>query len=215
MTPTQWMSRVIKPAVFVACLVPLAWLLWDGFHHHLGANPIEKITHRTGGWALKFLLITLAITPLRRMTGWNLIIRVRRMLGLYAFFYACLHFCTWLVFDHFFDPVTIIKDILKRPYITVGFFAFVLLIPLAVTSTNAMMRRLGSRWAQLHQLVYVIATLGVLHFLWLVKADVREPAVYGCILAALLGWRVWWRRSEVARRATPRVYAEINKEHAG
>jgi len=215
MTPTQWMSRVIKPAVFAACLVPLAWLLWDGFHHHLGANPIEKITHRTGGWALKFLLITLAITPLRRITGWNLIIRVRRMLGLYAFFYACLHFLTWLVFDHFFDPVTIIKDIIKRPYITVGFIAFVLLIPLAVTSTNAMMRRLGSRWAQLHQLVYVIATLGVLHFLWLVKADVREPAVYGCTLAALLGWRVWRRRSEAARRATPRVYAEINKEHAG
>src|SRR3569833_1192666 len=176
MTPTQWMSRVIKPAVFAACLVPLAWLLWDGFHHHLGANPIEKITHRTGGWALKFLLITLAITPLRRITGWNLI---------------------------------------KRPYLTVGFIAFVLLIPLAVTSTNAMMRRLGSRWAQLHQLVYVIATLGVLHFLWLVKADVREPAVYGCTLAALLGWRVWRRRSETARRATPRVYAEINKEHAG
>lgn len=204
MTPTQWMSRVIKPAVFMICLVPLAWLCWDAFHHHLGANPVEKISHRTGAWTLKFLLITLAVTPLRRLTGWNVLIRLRRMLGLYAFFYACLHFLTWLVFDHFFDPQEIMKDIVKRPYITVGFTAFVLMIPLAATSTNAMMRRLGSRWATLHQLVYVVATLGVLHFLWLVKADTREPVLYGLVLALLLAWRAWFKRTQHRRqRAQP------------
>jgi len=195
MTPTQWMTRVIKPAVFVLCLVPLAILVWDGFTHHLGANPVEKLNHRTGIWTLRLLLITLAVTPLRRLTGWNLLIRLRRMLGLYTFFYACLHFSTWLVFDHFFDIHEIVKDIVKRPYITVGFSAFVMLIPLAVTSTNNWVRRLGSRWAKLHQLVYVIATAGVLHYLWLVKADVRDPVIYGLILAGLLVYRAWIRRS--------------------
>lgn len=194
MTVTQWMTRVIKPAVFVLCLVPLAWLLWDGFNHHLGANPVEKLNHRTGIWALRLLLITLAITPLRRLTAWNILIRLRRMLGLYAFFYACLHFFTWLVFDHFFDVNEIVKDIIKRPYITVGFSAFVMLIPLAVTSTKRWMKRLGSRWARLHQLVYVIATAGVLHYLWLVKADVRAPVIYGLILAVLLTYRAWFNR---------------------
>lgn len=200
MNATQWMTRVIKPAVFAACLLPLAWLCWDAYMRHLGANPVETISHRTGEWAFKLLLITLTVTPLRRLTGWNTVIRLRRMLGLYAFFYACLHFFTWLVFDHFFDLTDMVKDIVKRPYITVGFAAFVLLIPLAVTSTNAMMRRLGSRWTRLHQLVYVVATLGVLHFLWLVKADVREPVIYALVVAALLGWRAWWRRRGEALR---------------
>ena len=195
MTPTQWMTRVIKPAVFVLCLVPLAILVWDGFTHHLGANPVEKLNHRTGIWTLRLLLITLCVTPFRRITGWNIVIRLRRMLGLYTFFYACLHFSTWLVFDHFFDIHEIVKDIVKRPYITVGFSAFVMLIPLAVTSTNKWVKRLGSRWAKLHQLVYVIATFGILHYLWLVKADVRDPIIYGLILAGLLIYRAWIKRS--------------------
>lgn len=216
MNATQWMKRVIKPAVFVLCLLPLAWLCWDAYMHQLGANPVEKISHRTGEWAFKLLLITLTVTPLRKLTGWNSVIRLRRMLGLYAFFYACLHFLTWLVFDHFFDLSEIAKDIVKRPYITVGFTAFVLLIPLAVTSTNAMMRRLGTRWGKLHQLVYVVATLGVLHFLWLVKADVREPVIYGLIVAALLGWRAWWRRrgEAIRLRAGGMVFREMGKETA-
>jgi sulfoxide reductase heme-binding subunit YedZ len=177
------------------CLIPLAWLLWDSLNHHLGANPVETLNHRTGIWTLRLLLITLTVTPLRRLTGWNNLIRLRRMLGLYTFFYACLHFLTWLVFDHLFDVHEIAKDIIKRPYITVGFLAFVLLIPLAVTSTKDWVKRLGSRWARLHRLVYVIATGGVLHFLWLVKADVREPVVYASILAVLLAYRAWRRRS--------------------
>lgn len=195
MTAAQWMTRVIKPAVFVLCLAPLAWLLWDGFTHQLGANPVEKLNHRTGIWTLRLLLITLAVTPLRRITGWNVLIRLRRMLGLYAFFYACLHFLTWLVFDHFFDVHEIIKDIIKRPYIAVGFAAFMMLIPLAVTSTNNWMKRLGAHWARLHQLVYVIATGGVLHFLWLVKADIRSPAIYGLVLTVLLAYRAWIKRA--------------------
>lgn len=215
MTATQWMSRVVKPAVFIACLLPLAWLTWDAYHHQLGANPVETLSHRTGGWALKFLLLTLAVTPLRRITGWHQLVRLRRMLGLYTFFYACLHFLIWLVFDHFFDVDEILKDIVKRPYITVGFTAFVLLVPLAVTSTNAMMRRLGGRWAQLHQLVYVVATLAVLHFLWLVKADVREPVLYGLLLAVLLGWRVWWQRTRVSPRRPPAPALDMGKEGMG
>lgn len=195
MTPTQWMTRVIKPVVFVLCLVPVGGLVWDFITHHLGANPVETLNHRTGIWTLRMLLITLCVTPFRRITGWNIVIRLRRMLGLYTFFYACLHFSTWLVFDHFFDVHEIIKDIVKRPYITVGFTAFVMLIPLAVTSTNKWVKRLGSRWAKLHQLVYVIATGGILHYLWLVKADVRDPVIYGLILAVLLGYRAWIRRA--------------------
>lgn len=195
LTATQWMTRVIKPALFVLCLVPAALLLWDTATHHLGANPVEKLNHRTGLWTLRLLLITLSVTPFRRLTGWNSVIRLRRMFGLYTFFYASLHFSTWLVFDHFFNLQEIVKDIVKRPYITVGFTAFVMLIPLAVTSTNKWVKRLGSRWSKLHQLVYVIATLGVLHYLWLVKADVRDPVIYGSLLAALLGYRAWVRRA--------------------
>ncbi len=190
----------LKPLVFLLCLLPFAVLLYDGFTHQLGANPVEKITHRTGDWTLRLLLLTLAVTPLRRITGWNPLIRIRRMLGLYVFFYACLHFLTYLVFDQFFDWQEIYKDILKRPYITVGFSAFVLLVPLAVTSTNAMIRRLGKRWRQLHQLVYVVATLGVLHYLWLVKKDLREPLIYATMLLALLMWRVWRNRTDTAAK---------------
>jgi sulfoxide reductase heme-binding subunit YedZ len=189
------MSRVIKPAVFLLCLLPAALLAWDVFSRHLGANPVETLNHRTGIWTLRLLLITLCITPLRRLSGWNMVIRLRRMLGLYTFFYACLHFSTWLVFDHFFDLHEIAKDIVKRPYITVGFAAWAMLVPLAVTSTKKWVKRLGSRWGKLHQLVYVIATFGVLHYLWLVKADVRDPVIYGSLLAVLLAYRAWIRRA--------------------
>jgi len=192
------MPRYTKPLIFMLCLIPLMMLGWDGFHHALGANPIEKITHRTGDWSLRFLLITLSITPLRKITGWKPLIRIRRMLGLFTFFYVCIHFSIWIVFDHFFDVNEIMKDIIKRPYITVGFTAFMLLIPLAVTSTNRMMKQLGKRWKQLHQLVYIIAVLGVLHYLWLVKADVLQPVIHAIILLMLLSIRAWYQRRESA-----------------
>jgi len=186
--------RFLKPTVFIACLLPLGLLVWDAFHDGLGANPIEAISHRTGDWTLRLLLITLAVTPARRLLGWAWAPRLRRMLGLFVFFYACLHFLTWLVLDQFFDWGEIVKDIAKRPYISVGFTAYVLLLPLALTSTRGMMRRLGRHWARLHRLVYVIAVLGVLHYAWQVKADYRLPIVYAVILALLLGERLaWWR----------------------
>lgn len=183
-------SRFIKPALFFLCLLPLAWLIYKAFFLSLGANPIEKIMRYTGDWTLRLLLITLAMTPLRIVfkIQWT---KYRRMLGLFTFFYVCLHFLNWLVLDQFFDVNDMIKDIIKRPYITVGFSAFVLLIPLAITSTNKMIKRLGKNWKRLHQLVYVIAVLGVVHYLWLVKADNREPLVYGLILVLLLAVRAW------------------------
>lgn len=192
------MPRYIKPIVFLCCLIPLAMLIWDAFHSALGANPVEKITHRTGDWSLRFLLITLSVTPLRQIFGWKKLIRFRRMFGLFAFFYVCLHFLTYLVFDHFFDVSEIIKDIIKRPYITVGFSAFVMLIPLAVTSTNKMMKRLGRNWKRLHQLVYVAAVCGILHYLWLVKADIQQPMIYAIILLVLFAVRAWYQRRPAA-----------------
>jgi sulfoxide reductase heme-binding subunit YedZ len=182
--------RAIKPVLFAVCLVPLVQLLYKGWTDDLTANPIEFITHFTGDWVLIFLLATLSITPLRKLSGWNGLIRFRRMLGLFAFFYAGLHFATYMVLDHFFDFQAIGKDILKRPYVTAGFTAFVLLIPLAVTSTAGMIRRLGKRWQQLHRLVYVAAIAGVIHFYWLVKADIRRPLQYATVLALLLGYRL-------------------------
>jgi len=177
--------------VFLAALIPFGKLLWLGFHDGLGANPIEKITRTTGWWTLTFLMITLTATPLRSLSGWGWPLRFRRMLGLYAFFYASLHFLTYLVLDQFFDWPAIVKDISKRPYITVGFPAFVSLIPLAVTSTNKMVQRLGAkRWKQLHRLVYLIAIAGVVHFWWLVKKDISEPLQFAGVLAVLLGFRV-------------------------
>ena len=203
------MPPYIKPVVFLICLLPLTMLLWDGFHDALGANPVEKITHRTGDWSLRFLLVTLSVTPLRKLFGWKFLMRYRRMFGLFAFFYVCLHFSTYLVFDHFFDLGEIAKDIVKRPYITVGFTAFVLLIPLAVTSTNKMKKRLGKRWQRLHQLVYVVAVCGILHYLWLVKADLLQPLIHAAILILLLGVRVWLQRQ------SPRpVSVEYSKKHS-
>jgi sulfoxide reductase heme-binding subunit YedZ len=205
-TVDRWLGRgpritMLKTIVFALCLLPLAWLVWDGLHGNLGTNPIEEITHRTGDWTLRLLLITLTVTPARRLLGWNFLLRLRRMLGLFAFFYACLHFLTYVWFDQFFWWDEIAKDIVKRPFITVGFAAFVLLIPLAVTSTNAMMKRLGRRWQQLHRLVYVSATLGVLHYLWLVKADVQRPLIYGVLLAALLAYRAYAGRRRMLKAA--------------
>jgi sulfoxide reductase heme-binding subunit YedZ len=194
----------IKAAVFLVCLMPLGLLVWRGFNGGLTANPIEFITHTTGWWTLAFLLITLSVTPARRFLDMPWLLRLRRMLGLFAFFYASLHFLTWLVVDQFFDLDAIVKDIIKRPYITVGFSAFVLLLPLAATSTNAMVRRLGAaRWRALHRAVYVIAILGVVHFWWLVKKDIREPLAFAGVLAVLLGARLVfaWRRRVAAASA--------------
>ncbi len=199
--------RVLKAVLFVACLIPVMRLGWLAMHHGLGANPIEYITRSTGWWILSFLMLTLLVTPLRRLTGWNWLLRLRRMLGLYAFFYVCLHFSIYIWLDQFFDLHDIIKDIAKRPFITIGFAGFVLLIPLAVTSTHAMVRRLGSkRWQALHRLVYVIAILGVIHFWWLVKKDITEPLIFAFVLAILLGVRAMWaaRKAAVSSAATPR-----------
>jgi len=205
MNQHQLVRTVIKPVLFILCLVPLALLVWNGLHHDLGANPVEKMTHVTGDWTLRLLLITLTVTPLRKLTGWHAVTRVRRMLGLYAFFYACLHFSVYLVFDHFFDMGEIAKDVIKHPYVTVGFASFLLLFPLAMTSTNKMVKRLGgARWQKLHKLVYVIATGGVLHYLWLVKADTRDPIIYGVLLALLLAYRALDQRKSTKVSGTPR-----------
>lgn len=200
-------NTVLKPIVFVAALLPLAQLVLRYQTEGLGANPIEVITHRTGLWTLILLLVTLAITPLRRMTGVNWIIQYRRMLGLFAFFYGVLHFLTYIWLDQFFDVHSITKDVYKRPFITMGFAAFVAMIPLAVTSTQGWIRRLGKRWQLLHRLIYFSAAAGVIHFIWLVKKDIREPLIYAFILAVLLGWRGgnWALKGRRARIAEPRA----------
>ena len=193
--------RYAKPVVFLVSLVPLALLVHAAIADvdALGANPIEAINRTLGDWALRFLLITLAVTPLRHLTGWHELMRLRRMLGLFAFFYAMLHVASYTGLDQQFNWDEIVKDIIKRPFITVGFASFVLLLPLAATSTNAMVRRLGGRrWRNLHRLVYVIGVGAVLHFFWMVKSDIREPLVYAAILAFLLGYRAW-RRARQAR----------------
>lgn len=186
----------VKPSVFILCLLPLAWLSFALATGRLGANPIEALTRDTGEWALRLLLITLCMTPLRRFMGWAWPLRIRRMLGLFAFFYACVHLSTYVWLDQFFDWGEILRDILKRPFITVGMLAFLLLLPLAVTSNRFMIRRLGRNWSRLHQLVYIIPALAVLHFWWLVKADVREPLVYALLflLLMLLRWPPLLRR---------------------
>jgi sulfoxide reductase heme-binding subunit YedZ len=184
------MRSWLKPTAFAACLIPFGQLAYNAYTGDLGVNPIDTITRFTGSWTLTFLLACLAVTPLRRVTGWNELIKFRRMLGLFAFFYALLHFATYLVLDHFFNWPAIGKDILKRPYVTAGFTALVIMLPLALTSTAAMIRRLGKRWQQLHRLIYLAALAGVIHFYWLVKADIRRPAQYGAVLAVLLIYRL-------------------------
>jgi sulfoxide reductase heme-binding subunit YedZ len=183
-------SKWTKVVVFAACLVPLALLVWRGLNNNLTADPIAYITHKTGDWTLRFLVITLAVTPLRKILHLPQLIRFRRMMGLFAFFYVCLHFTTWIWLDKNFIWAELWKDVLKRPFITVGFTGFLLLIPLAITSTAGWIRRLGGkRWQMLHRLVYLTAVLGVVHYYWLVKSDVREPLVYGFLVAILLVWR--------------------------
>ena len=201
--------RWIKAAVFVAALGPFGALVYGVFADALGANPIDAVTDATGTWTLRFLVLTLLVTPLRRWTGWNALVRFRRMLGLFAFFYGTLHFLTYIWLDQFFDLPSVLKDIVKRPFITVGFTAFVLMIPLALTSTAGWIRRLGGRrWNLLHRLVYVSAALGVVHYWWLVKADISRPMRYALIVAVLLGARTWWaygRRSARAAAVSPRT----------
>ncbi len=203
--PSAPQLAVIKVAVFLLCLLPAIDLAIGWQNDALGANPIEFLSRAGGEWTLRFLLITLAVTPLRRLSGLHWLLRLRRMLGLFAFAYGVAHFMTWLWLDQFFDWAAITHDILERPFITVGFAALVLMTPLALTSNRFAIRRMGGRkWQALHRSVYGIAILGVMHFWWLVKADVLEPLVYGLVLAALLGMRAWWRELERRRQlATP------------
>jgi len=203
LNPSPKQLSVLKAAIFLLALVPLSRLVWLTYSGQL-VEPLQFITRSTGDWTLYFLCITLALTPLRRLTKWNWLVKLRRMVGLFAFFYAFLHFMTFLWFDHFFDVVEMWKDVLKRPFITVGFIAFVLLIPLAVTSTNGMVRRLGGkRWMWLHRLMYVIAPLGILHFWWMKagKHDLAQPLLFGVIVALLLLMRVYWSRVRASGRA--------------
>jgi sulfoxide reductase heme-binding subunit YedZ len=235
-TENQFTRRLLKPAVFVAAVVPAAILIyltwrayngspsaWPALTGNLSANPLEDITHQTGDWTIRFLCLTLAVTPLRRLTGWNGAIRFRRMLGLFAFFYATLHFLTWAILDRYVSldfpngplswsaarifAASVGDDIYKRKFITIGFAAFVAMWPLALTSTAGMIRRLGGRrWRILHRLIYFSAVAAVVHYLWLVKSDIRHPATYGLIVATLLGLRLYWARAKT-RPATARTPA--------
>lgn len=208
--------RALKVVLFLVCLIPLGELglaafgLWG---LSLGANPVESLIHGLGTWSLNFLLITLAVTPLRKITGWAWLLRFRRMLGLFAFFYVSLHFLTYAGIDQGFALQYILEDIVERPYITIGFLALVLLVPLAITSNRFMVRKLGARWKKLHRLVYLIAILGVWHYYWLVKADLLEPLIYAGILAFLLGYRVWNSRRGMGaqRRAKPQQSVTASK----
>jgi methionine sulfoxide reductase heme-binding subunit len=194
-------AATAQTGLFVVCLMPLLALAWNAATANLGANPIEVMTDQTGIWTLRFVLITLAVTPLRRLTGWNRVIQLRRMLGLFAFFYGALHFVTYIWLDQFFLWEEMLADVRTCPFITIDFLSFVLLIPLAITSTTKMIKRLGGKWWQrLHRLVYGIAIGGVVHYLWLVKADMQPPLVYGGLVALLLGYRVW---IAYRRRAKP------------
>jgi methionine sulfoxide reductase heme-binding subunit len=196
------MHRYFKPVVFLACLLPLGRLAWLGFHAGLGANPIEFITHSTGDWTLTFLLVTLSITPLRKLTRQYWLISFRRMLGLFAFFYGSLHLMTYVWLDKFFDVHEMLHDIAKRRFITAGMTAFALMIPLALTSTKWSIRKLGKRWQMLHRLIYFSAAAGVIHYIWLVKADLKKPLEYAFVLGMLLTYRlVAW---VVGRKVTPK-----------
>jgi len=186
------LRRSIKVFVFLACLAPVVWLLIAAATDNLSANPIKDITESTGIWTLRFLIITLCVTPLRKLTGWNEVIRYRRMLGLFAFFYGFLHFMTYVWLDQFFAFHDILLDVYKRPFITAGFTGFVAMVPLAITSTKKWIVRLGGRqWQRLHRLAYLSALAGVIHYLWLVKADIQRPVLYGMALSLLLGYRLF------------------------
>jgi sulfoxide reductase heme-binding subunit YedZ len=204
------MRRYFKPIVFLACLVPLGRLAWLGLHARLGANPIEFITHSTGDWTLTFLLVTLSITPLRKLTRQYWLISFRRMLGLFAFFYGSLHLMTYVWLDKFFDVHEMLHDIAKRRFITAGMTAFALMIPLALTSTKWSIRKLGKRWQMLHRLIYFSASAGVIHYIWLVKADLKKPLEYAFVLGMLLMYRVvsW----VVGRKAVPKPVVDAEAQ---
>jgi methionine sulfoxide reductase heme-binding subunit len=198
--------RVAKTLLFAACLIPFLTLVVDAVRANLGANPIDKITDVTGTWTLRFVLITLAVTPVRRLTGWNGIVKARRMVGLLAFFYGTLHMLTYVVLDQFFGWTYIWADVAKRPFITMGALGFTLMIPLAITSTAGWIRRLGGRrWALLHRLIYATGIAGVIHYLWLVKSDTTRPLTYAAILVTLFAIRAWyaWRPTKMAARSRP------------
>ncbi|MCI0707679.1 MAG: sulfoxide reductase heme-binding subunit YedZ [Ignavibacteriae bacterium] len=201
MTQQQWFRRVLKPALFILALVPLGLLVYGVLTDTLSANPLDDITDETGTWTLRFIVITLSITPLRRITKWNQLLQLRRMFGLYAFFYGSLHFFTYLYFDKFFEWGEILADIPKRPFILIGFTAYSLMIPLAATSTDRITKWIGGkRWQLLHRLVYVTGICGVIHYLWLVKADTQRPLTYGAIIGVLLLYRVWeWVSKRIAK----------------
>jgi sulfoxide reductase heme-binding subunit YedZ len=187
---------IVKPLVFSLCLLPFMLLVLNALDNNLGTNPVETLTHETGQWALRLLLITLTVTPLRRITGAHWLIKLRRMLGLFAFFYAVLHFITYIWLDQYFDWQGILIDIPKRPFITIGFISFILLIPLAVTSTNAMQRRLKKKWLLLHKLIYIIPVLVIIHFIWSLKADYSEPLFYALIFSALMLSRLYHQKKK-------------------
>lgn len=222
MTAQQAIRFVAKPIVFVAALTPVGWLIWAGLTGHLSVNPLSDLTNETGLWAIRFICITLAITPLRRITGWNWLIKFRRMIGNYAFFYGSLHFLVYVIADRFAGldfpdgivsmttarnlAMSVGEDIYKRPFITIGFTTLMLMLPLAVTSTTGWIRRLGGkRWQALHRLVYAVGVAAVIHYYWLVKADVRSPLLYGAIVVVLLGARAYWSRSKAKATAAVRV----------
>jgi sulfoxide reductase heme-binding subunit YedZ len=198
---TVWVRRALKPAVFLASLGPAIWLVVRGFQGELGVNPVETVTNDTGIWTLRFIVLTLAVTPVRWLTGWNPVALFRRMLGLFAFFYGTLHFLTYFILDHSLELAGVWDDVVKRPYITAGFTAFILMVPLALTSTHGWIRRLGGhRWNRLHQLVYITGIGAVLHYLWKVKLDTTNPFIYIAIVGVLLGARVWHRMARAAQK---------------
>ena len=212
-SPSPTVVRGLKVLVFLACLGPASVLLWKGFHEQLGANPVDVITRSTGRWTLTFLLITLGVTPLRKLSSSPWLVRFRRMLGLFAFFYGSLHLMTYIWLDKFFDVHAMLHDIAKRRFITAGMTAWSLLLPLALTSTAGWIRRLGGkRWQRLHRLIYFSATAGVIHFIWLVKADLRRPLTYGAILATLLAYR---GASWLATKTRSRAVAQAVNQRVG
>jgi sulfoxide reductase heme-binding subunit YedZ len=201
------MQKAAKALVFLVCLVPGLWLLFRTLTGRLGINPVEDLELTTGIWTFRFLLLTLAVTPVRRITGWNRLIQYRRMLGLFTFFYVCVHFAVYIVIDESFAWNLIVKDVVKRPFITMGFTAFVLMIPLALTSTKGWIRRLGRRWQSLHRLIYICAICASVHYLWKVKVMIGSPVYYAAIVAVLLGFRVVWQVRSAKLLKTQRVTA--------
>jgi sulfoxide reductase heme-binding subunit YedZ len=201
------MQKAAKVLVFISCLAPLVWLLTRTLTGRLGINPVEDLELTTGIWSLRFLVITLAVTPVRRITGWNRVIQYRRMFGLFTFFYVCVHFSIYIGIDQFFAFGAILKDVAKRPFITMGFTAFVLMIPLALTSTKGWIRRLGRRWQVLHRLIYISAVCAAIHYLWKVKVMIGSPVYYAFVIALLIGFRVLWQLRTAKLMKTQRVTA--------